>query len=50
VDSAILPQADLAQFVQVSDVVNLPKKAGLTIVTALDNMLRHSGKVESRLA
>jgi hypothetical protein len=50
VDSATFSQADLAQFIQIADVVNLPEKAGLSIVAPLDNMLRHSGKVESRLA
>lgn len=48
-DGTIFAQTDLPQLVQIADAVDILEEARLTIITALHDMLRHSGKIESRL-
>jgi hypothetical protein len=50
VHGAAFAQCYLAQFMQVTYVVNVVEEARLAIVTALHDMLRDLGEVESRLA
>lgn len=49
-DGTIFAQTDLPQLVQIADAVNILEEARQTIITALHDMLRHLGKIESRLA
>jgi len=49
-DGTIFAQTDLPQLGQITDAVDILEETRLTIITALHDLLRHSGKIESRLA
>ena len=45
VDGATFAQSNLAQFAQISKIVNLGEKAWLPIIPVLGNMLRNADKI-----
>lgn len=48
--NAMLTQSDFAQLIKVANTIDVGEKAGLSVVAALDNMLRYTGKIDSWLA
>lgn len=50
VDAAVLAPGDVAQILQIADVVDVGEEARLAVVAALDDVLGDAGKVDTGLA
>jgi hypothetical protein len=49
-DVTTFAQTDLPLLVQIAGAVDILEEAGLTIIASLHDVLRHTGKIKSRLA